>query len=62
MVLTNPHMKPWIQLIIMKIFMKIVKNLSKVTPVYGSMTHLQVLQISMNFLLEMASDIRRIKV
>ena len=24
MVVTNPHMKPWIQFIIMKIFMKIV--------------------------------------
>ena len=35
-VLTNAHMKPRIQFIIMKIFMKIVENLSKVTPIYGT--------------------------
>ena len=36
MVFTNPPMKPKFQFIIMKIFIKIVKNMSKVTPVYGT--------------------------
>ena len=35
MVLTNPHMKPRIQFIIMKDIYENRENLSKVTPVYG---------------------------